>query len=212
MTTPRCQGTNRRGEPCSRPPTRGSEYCNAHDPSLPAEQRFGSPEQQARRGGSRGGRPRVARPTEVKRRLVEEGALEALYGPYLRRLVEEIVRSVLGEMTSGRAPKVQVQSRRTRHGDAARGQTSPEYTAWKNIKQRIFNPAHPDFRNYGGRGLTMTPEWATSFEAFLRDVGRRPADHLTIERINNDLGYIPGNVTWATREAQARNSRRRKAA
>lgn len=83
----------------------------------------------------------------------------------------------------------------------------PEYVAWRHIRERIFNEDHPAYRYYGGRGLTMHPEWAESFEAFLAEVGLRPSDDLSIDRINNDLGYVPGNLRWATRSQQNQNKR-----
>lgn len=88
---------------------------------------------------------------------------------------------------------------------------SPEYKAWANIRRRIFNPACPAYPDYGGRGLTMEPEWVDSFEEFFADVGLRPHPALSIDRINNDLGYLRGNVRWATKSQQARNQRRRAA-
>lgn len=85
---------------------------------------------------------------------------------------------------------------------------SPEYAAWTNIKQRIFNPNCLAFPDYGGRGLTMQPEWVDDFVAFLSEVGCRPAADLSIDRIDNDLGYVRGNLRWATKSQQARNTRR----
>jgi hypothetical protein len=84
---------------------------------------------------------------------------------------------------------------------------TPEYAAWANIKRRIFNPACPAYPNYGGRGLTMEPDWVGSFGAFLAHVGSRPAPHLSIDRINNDLGYVKGNLRWATPAEQTANRR-----
>jgi hypothetical protein len=79
--------------------------------------------------------------------------------------------------------------------------------AWCGMKRRILNPACPTFRDYGGRGLTIEPEWIESFEAFVRDVGLRPERSLSLERVDNDLGYVRGNVVWATRSEQLRNRR-----
>jgi hypothetical protein len=84
------------------------------------------------------------------------------------------------------------------------------YRSWKSMKQRILNPQCDSFKNYGGRGLTIKPEWAASYEAFRADVGERPAPHLSIDRIDNDLGYLRGNVKWSTRSEQSRNQRPRK--
>jgi hypothetical protein len=81
------------------------------------------------------------------------------------------------------------------------------HQAWCSMRQRILNPACANFRDYGGRGLTIEPEWIDSFEAFARDVGLRPEPSLSLERVDNDLGYVRGNVVWATRSEQVRNRR-----
>lgn len=86
---------------------------------------------------------------------------------------------------------------------------SSEYTAWQGMKQRCLNPGSAaDARNYRDRGITVCREWADSFETFLRHVGRKPSPELTLDRIDNDRGYEPGNVRWASRSEQARNQRR----
>lgn len=61
--------------------------------------------------------------------------------------------------------------------------------------------------DYGGRGISICKRWVDSFEAFLADVGRRPGPGYSIDRKNNDRGYEPGNVRWATATQQMRNRR-----
>lgn len=90
------------------------------------------------------------------------------------------------------------------------GLKSAEYRAWRDIKSRCFNPNTKGYKNYGGRGITMCTEWANSFSTFVADVGRRPSSSMSIDRINNNGDYEPGNVRWATRKAQLRNTRRNK--
>lgn len=63
------------------------------------------------------------------------------------------------------------------------------------------------YSNYGGRGITVCDAWVHDFSAFLADVGARPSARYSIDRINNDGNYEPGNVRWATRTEQRRNNR-----
>jgi hypothetical protein len=88
-------------------------------------------------------------------------------------------------------------------------QATPEYTSWEGMKARCTNPNRQNFADYGGRGITVCDRWLHSFENFLADLGPRPAGK-TLDRINNDLGYWPGNCKWSTRSEQQRNQRPRK--
>lgn len=86
-------------------------------------------------------------------------------------------------------------------------QHNPLYAIWLSIKTRCFNKNHPSYRSYGGRGITLDPEWKVSFLKFARHVGPRPSPDHTIDRINNQGSYVPGNIQWATRTEQAENTR-----
>jgi hypothetical protein len=83
--------------------------------------------------------------------------------------------------------------------------TSPNtYRSWEHMIDRCYNEKHPHYERYGGRGIVVCDRWRKSFDAFLEDMGERP-DNKTIDRINNDMGYDPGNCRWSTMQEQNRN-------
>lgn len=85
---------------------------------------------------------------------------------------------------------------------------TPEYKVWSSILERCRNKKHKRYSSYGGRGIDMCQEWADSFISFLQAMGHRPSDKHSIDRIDNDRGYEPGNCRWATSSEQNRNRRR----
>lgn len=82
----------------------------------------------------------------------------------------------------------------------------PEYRVWQSAKDRILNPKCKQYEDYGGRGLLFEKDWL-DFETFYKEIGPRPFKRYTLERRNNDLGYVRGNVVWESRENQAINKR-----
>lgn len=81
------------------------------------------------------------------------------------------------------------------------------YGVWSAIKSRCNNPANEAYPRYGARGIKMCPQWEASFEQFLKDVGDRPSPNHSLDRRENDKGYEPSNVRWATETEQQRNRR-----
>lgn len=81
------------------------------------------------------------------------------------------------------------------------------YSCWVGMNQRCLNPKNKDYPRYGGRGITVFEPWQRDFYRFLQDVGPRPSKGHSLDRINNDGNYVPGNVRWATAIDQAINRR-----
>lgn len=93
-----------------------------------------------------------------------------------------------------------------RHGNAGRGKKTRTYHSWEAMIQRCTNPNTKAYKHYGGRGITICASWRESFEAFLTDMGERPAG-TTLDRRENDGDYEKDNCRWATKEQQITNRR-----
>ena len=81
------------------------------------------------------------------------------------------------------------------------------YKSWQSIFQRCYNPAAPNYIDYGGRGIVMDLKWH-DFKYFMKDMGERPEGY-SIDRINNDLGYYKDNCRWVPMEDNASGQNRR---
>ncbi len=112
-------------------------------------------------------------------------------------------------LRSGRATQCR-ECARVKHGQTTGGHPSPLYTCWVNMRKRCYNPKHSDYSNYGGRGIKIAPEWRVDFAEFSSYVesvlGPRP-EGCSLDRIDNDGNYAPGNLRWATCSQQGRNRR-----
>lgn len=114
----------------------------------------------------------------------------------------------LTNLTSGHTTSCGCSTNHT-HGDTAYGETTTEYTAWKNMRRRCCDPTFMYYEDYGGRGIEVCNQWLNSYENFLADMGRKPAPEYSLDRIDNDGDYTPSNCRWATPEQQANNKVRK---
>ena len=93
-----------------------------------------------------------------------------------------------------------------KHGHHRRGKSSPTYGSWTAMKSRCYRASSQGFKYYGGRGIGVCDRWRWNFENFLADMGERPSG-LTLDRIDNNGNYEPGNCRWVTRAEQNRTKR-----
>jgi len=98
---------------------------------------------------------------------------------------------------------------RGRHGHCTRAVKQPEYYSWRCMKNRCDSPTATGYKHYGGRGIAYCERWGI-YENFYADMGARPPG-TTLDRIDNDGNYEPGNCRWATRAEQSASQRRRTA-
>ena len=100
-----------------------------------------------------------------------------------------------------------------KHGECIEYGRSPEYSALYSLRARCYRITHPEYRNYGARGITVCDRWLNKENGlanFLIDMGKRPSNNHSIERIDNNNGYTKDNCKWATRIEQLMNRRNTK--
>jgi len=98
------------------------------------------------------------------------------------------------------------------HGHCCNNGLSSEYRTWRGMHRRCYYPSDIGFAKYGAKGIQVCVRWHKSnpdgFHNFVTDMGFKPNPKLSIDRINNDFGYMPSNCRWATASVQSRNRRR----
>jgi hypothetical protein len=114
------------------------------------------------------------------------------------------VRYARANSTCSECFKKELSIRNTTHGTPSHDKT---YNAWRSMKSRCLNESDPSYEHYGAIGISVHEGWIDDFPAFREHIGQLPLgnDKYSVDRINNNLGYVPNNVRWATLTQQARN-------
>jgi hypothetical protein len=139
-------------------------------------------------------------PTESSTRKTRYGLYECICGATFRTQIASVTNGKA--VSCGCYRKQQVSKANSTH----KMSTHILYGVWNGMLQRVTNPNHIHYKNYGGKGLTVCDAWL-HFEGFYKDMGSTYIEGLSIDRINNDLGYSPDNCRWASNETQSRNNR-----
>lgn len=131
------------------------------------------------------------------------------YECYLCRRVYEYIPSEVKNKRSCMCQKgLLIHNAKTTHGCSrwVNGANKSLYSTWLNMRKRCLSKKNLAYQYYGERGIDICPQW-DDFQVFERDVGQRPTPKHTLDRVNNDRGYWPDNVRWATRKQQCENRR-----
>lgn len=120
-----------------------------------------------------------------------------------------MVTSLKSIQRSSRLPSRTKKKHPMWHGFARNGAArSSEYRTWASMIQRCTNAKRSNFPHYGGRGIQVCKRWKISFKAFLKDMGRKPSPHHTLDRKDVNGNYTPSNCRWATLSEQNSNKRK----
>lgn len=137
---------------------------------------------------------------------------DAKYTSWICRCECGKIKSVMSSNLRNRDPRKRSTScgccrkRTIKHGRAG----TKEYYTWLNMISRCYNSNSAKYKNWGGRGITVCNEWRESFESFYNYISKLPhfgESGRTLDRINNEGNYEPGNVRWATIHEQNMNRR-----
>lgn len=110
---------------------------------------------------------------------------------------------------------INIEGAALKHGQFIKGKPSKEYTSWSQMIQRCHNPNNLSYPKYGGAGISVANRYRfgeggkTGVECFLEDIGKAPTPNHSVDRYPNKAGnYEPGNIRWASKQEQARNTNR----
>ncbi len=124
---------------------------------------------------------------------------------------EKVVSGVLlkrGDVHSCGCLRKEITSKKfKKHGESVQAEHTAEYRAWRSMINRCENPRVNSYKNYGGRGIKVCTRWRHSYGAFLKNLGRKPSEAHSLDRIDVDGGYFPSNCRWSDAKQQARNRR-----